>query len=204
MDKLINNLKRHDISHETLDAMKKVDRIKFIPINKIESRKKAYEDTALSIGYDVTISQPSLVGKMIDMLNLDTINHVLELGTGSAYNAAIIGKLVPYGKVITVERVKPLAVRAKKLLTQKNIQVIIGDATNIKYKHPFDRIIVTAEFLNKREIEEFVIKYAAKFSMCVFPYNGWLWKIIKCDDKIVFSDRIFQVRFVPVLSGIKQ
>lgn len=84
MNSLIKYLGQHDISKETLSAMKKTDRKKFIPEEQIQSRKRAYEDTALFIGHNVTISQPSLVGKMIDLLH---INDILELETGLAYNA---------------------------------------------------------------------------------------------------------------------
>jgi len=198
MNKLIKHLEKQGISEDTLTAMKKTDRIKFIPLTS--SRERAYEDTALSIGYDVTISQPSLVGRMIDLLQIDSINNILELGTGSAYNASIISKLIPYGHLTTVERVKALGERAKKSLRDKNVTVIIGDATNIKYKHRFDRIIITAEFLSEKYIRKFMNDYAALFAICVFPYDGWLWRYTKCGDSLI-KEKIMQVRFVPVLEG---
>lgn len=201
MNSLIAKIR--DVSPQTLSAMKKIDRINFIPEKQKISRQRAYEDTALSIGYDVTISQPSLVGKMIDLLELDSINHVLELGTGSAYNAAIISELIPYGHLTTVERVKCLAKRAKKILEYNdNVSVKEGDASSIKYKHKFDRIIVTAEFLDRDMVLNFIKNNAAHFCIIVFPYQGILWKVVKCGDKIDWN-KMLSVRFVPVLKGMK-
>lgn len=186
------------VSPATYLAMKNTDRVKYV---LPEFKSFAYEDRPLSIGYDVTISQPSLVGKMIDYLQVESISNILEVGTGSAYNAAIMSKLVPYGSLTTVERVRPLASRAKKLLTNsKNITVISGDALTIKYKHSFDRIIATAEFLDESSMKKFLNENAAFFCIAVFPMRGKLWRMIKCGEYIT-TESLLSVRFVPVLEG---
>jgi len=206
MKKLLQVLQNENISKETLEAIKKTNRIKFIPEDKPESIERAYEDTALSIGHNVTISQPSLVGKMIDLLQIEPTNNILELGTGSSYNAAIMSKLLRSGfgggTLTTVERVKVLANRAKKLLSEKNIKVIAGDALNVKYSHKFDRIIATAEFLDQKQIETFVKSNSNLFCICVYPFEGWLWKMVKCGDAVK-TNKLLRVRFVPVLTGLK-
>ena len=172
---LIRYISKKKISKQTLVAMAKINRINYIPKNLIESRKRAYWNIPLSIGHKVTISQPSLVGQMIDFLKIEPMNNILEIGTGSSYNASIISELLPYGYLTTVERIVSLGQRAKKILKfKKNVQVIIGDAMNIKYLHPFDRIIVTAEFLDIQNVKFMLTKLAADFSICVFPVKNTL------------------------------
>ena len=201
---LVKYIIKAGVSKETAKAMEKIDRIKYIPEKFKDSREHAYWDTPQSIGDEVTISQPSLVGKMIDYLNLQSMNNVLELGTGSAYNADILSQLLPYGHLTTVERVVKLGKRAKKLLkSRKNVTVIIGDAMEQKYSHPFDRIIVTAEFLDIDQVDKMIDKIAGDFCILVFPYHGNLLRITKCAGKSVNVEELLQVRFVPVLEGKK-
>ena len=96
-------------SPRVLDAMRKVPRHEFVP----EAwRAGAYEDTPLPIGYDQTISQPYIVAYMSEALELDPSHRVLEIGTGSGYQAAILGELAK--DVFTIEIVEPLAVRARQ------------------------------------------------------------------------------------------
>lgn len=93
-----------------------------------------------------------------------------------------------------------MGIRAKTLLPTKTT-IIVGDATKVKYKHRFDRIIVTAEFLNEAHIKKFVNEHASTFAICIFPFDGWLWKIVKCDKKL-YQEKVMRVKFVPVLEGI--
>jgi len=126
-----------------LDAMRKVPREKFMPKNMQGS---AYVDGAMPIGEDQTISQPYMVAIMTEKLGLKGGEKVLEIGTGSGYQAAIIAEIA--GKVFTIEVVKALADRTRRLLDEmgyKNVDVIEGDGTLGLPKHaPFDAIIVTA------------------------------------------------------------
>nr|QBK86778.1 MAG: protein-L-isoaspartate(D-aspartate) O-methyltransferase [Marseillevirus LCMAC103] len=194
-------LRAQRISPETVKIMARVDRRQFVPRSRWAA---AYVDRPLSIGYGVTISQPSLVGKMVDYLRLEPISTVLELGTGSAYNARIIADLVPFGRLTTVERVSPLAARAKRRFAGRhNVTVVEGDATAARFGHPFDRIVATAEFLNRAQMARLVEKNAAFFCIAVYPYKGVLWRMVKCGRRVT-TQRLMRVRFVPVLSGTRQ
>jgi protein-L-isoaspartate(D-aspartate) O-methyltransferase len=126
-----------------LDAMRKVPRHLFVPEF---IRHSAYDDIALPIGDDQTISQPYMVAVMTELLELKGFEKVLEVGTGSGYQAAILAELA--GEVYTIERFSALADMARKRLTNigyKNVYVMVGDGTKgLEEKAPFDRIIVTA------------------------------------------------------------
>ena len=125
-----------------LAAMAKVPREEFVPA---EARAASYEDGPLPIGHDQTISQPYIVAFMTEQLRLSSTDRVLEIGTGSGYQAAILAELA--GEVYTIEIVAPLAQSAEAALQRlgyKNVHVKLGDG----YKGwpenaPFDAIIVT-------------------------------------------------------------
>jgi len=124
-------------------AMRQVPRHRFVPERY---SLFAYIDGPLSIGYSQTISQPSLVAEMTDQLKLRKTDKVLEIGTGSGYQAAILCELVD--QVFTVEIVEPLARRAEQTLAElgyKNIRVRVADGyLGWPEEAPFDAIIVTA------------------------------------------------------------
>lgn len=126
-----------------LAAMRKVPRHLFVPEF---IRHSAYEDMALPIGENQTISQPYMVAIMTELLELKGDEKVLEIGTGSGYQAAILAELAK--EVYTIERFPSLAEEATKRLTElgyNNVYVIVGDGTiGLEEKSPFDRIIVTA------------------------------------------------------------
>jgi protein-L-isoaspartate(D-aspartate) O-methyltransferase len=127
----------------TINAMRKVQRHLFVPP---ELSAFAYRDHPLSIGYGQTISQPYIVAYMTDALALSPDDKVLEIGTGSGYQAAILAEIV--AEVVTIEIVEPLALAAKNLLENlgyKNVTVIAGDGyKGYPERAPFDAIIVTA------------------------------------------------------------
>ena len=127
----------------TLRAMTNVPREKFVPKELIN---KAYDDRPLPIGHGQTISQPFIVGFMTQQLQPKATDRVLEIGTGSGYQAAILGELV--AEVYTIEIVRPLAQQAEALLRElgyKNVHVKAGDGYKGWPEHaPFDAIIVTA------------------------------------------------------------
>src|SRR2546423_9452921 len=149
-------LKPRGIKDErVLAAMAKVPREEFIPI---DARADAYEDGPLPIGYSQTISQPYIVAFMTEQLRPNPTDRVLEIGTGSGYQAAVLAELV--AEVYTIEIIEPLAQRAEtdlKRLGYKNVTVRAGDG----YKGwpeaaPFDAIIVTcaAEHVPQPLVEE--------------------------------------------------
>lgn len=126
-----------------LAAMRHVPRHRFIPA---AYSSMAYEDGPLPIGHDQTISQPSLVATMTEALTLKRTDRVLEIGTGSGYQAAILAELVD--EVRTIEIVEPLAHQAEQTLMQlgyRNVRVRVGDGyLGWPEEAPFDAIIVTA------------------------------------------------------------
>jgi protein-L-isoaspartate(D-aspartate) O-methyltransferase len=125
-----------------LEAMASVPRHEFVPQ---QVRKFAYRDQPLPIGYGVTISQPFVVAFMTEQLDPKPAERVLEIGTGSGYQAAILSRLV--AEVYTIEIVKPLAERAAatlKCLGYNNVEMLTGDGYNGWPAYaPFDSIIVT-------------------------------------------------------------
>lgn len=131
------------ISEAILDAMRATERHLFVPERY---RSFAYADRPLPIGHGQTISQPLVVAVMIDLARTEADDTVLEIGTGSGYQAAVLGRLVK--KVCTVEIVEPLAERAARLLERlrlHNVQVRIGDGyQGWRQCAPFDAVIVTA------------------------------------------------------------
>lgn len=126
-----------------LDAMRRIPRHRFIPR---ESQAHAYEDHPVPIGYGQTISQPYMVAVMTEMLELEPGDRVLEIGTGSAYQAAVLAELA--AEVISIERNEHLAECARDCLRQlgyANVTVIDGDGTlGYPPRAPYDAIIVTA------------------------------------------------------------
>ncbi|MBN1597105.1 MAG: protein-L-isoaspartate(D-aspartate) O-methyltransferase [Bacteroidales bacterium] len=131
------------VSESVLNAMRTVPRHEFVPPDRA---KYAYNDYPLAIGYGQTISQPYIVAYMTEALNLEKEDVILEVGTGSGYQAAVLAELVK--EVHTIEIIRPLGERAKVTLSAlgyKNVHVYIGDGYNgIKSKAPFDAIMVTA------------------------------------------------------------
>jgi protein-L-isoaspartate(D-aspartate) O-methyltransferase len=147
-EKLIEHIKSYGYlkSKELEKALREIPRHLFVPEN---IRKLSYRDTPLSIGFGQTISQPSTVVIMTEALEVKEGNKILEVGTGSGWQAAILGKLVgEKGSVYTVEVNPQLVEFARENLKKvgmKNVKVFEGDgSTGLKKHAPFDRIIVTA------------------------------------------------------------
>ncbi|KPK65064.1 MAG: hypothetical protein AMK73_04050 [Planctomycetes bacterium SM23_32] len=140
-----NQLRRNGIGDErVLAAMDKVPRELFVPPRR---RYDAYCDGALAIGSGQTISQPYMVALMTELLHLRGEERVLEVGTGSGYQAAVLAELSAH--VYTVERLPELSERARRLLCDElgygNISFRVGDGTlGWPEEAPFDRVIVTA------------------------------------------------------------
>lgn len=147
-EKLIEGIKCLEYlkSKNIEDSLRKYKRELFVPV---DLKHQAYRDFPLSIGFNQTISQPSTVVAMTEALEVKKGQRILEIGTGSGWQAAILSDLVgEKGFVYTIEIIKELAEFAKnniKKLGIKNIEVITGDGSlGLREKAPFDRIIVTA------------------------------------------------------------
>ena len=132
-------------TQKVVDAMLKVPRELFVPE---EIRESAYADCPLPIGGGQTISAPHMVAIMTEKLQLEVDSIVLEVGSGSGYQAAVIAEIAKNGFVYTIERVPSLVGYAKNNLSccgLRNVEVIPSDGTlGFKEKAPYDRIIVTA------------------------------------------------------------
>jgi len=126
-----------------LEAMRKVPRHAFVPR---ELQEKAYDDGALAIAMEQTISQPYMVALMTQLLDVEGGHTVLEVGTGSGYQSAILAELA--GKVVTIERHRELSHRSKVIcarLGYDNIEFRVGDGTlGCPEGAPYDRILITA------------------------------------------------------------
>ena len=148
-----------------LAAMQKVPRHRFVLPQDID---RAYGDHPLPIGYGQTISQPYMVALMTEALKPEAENKVLEIGTGSGYQAAILSRLC--GSVYTVERLGVLAARARKVLDELgifNVHIRIGDGTRGYAKDaPYDRIIVTA---SAPHVPEALVEQLAPGGILVIP-----------------------------------
>lgn len=140
---LVRHLARHISDQRVLRVMADVPREIFLPL---ELRGMAYDDKPLPIGHGQTISQPYIVGIMTQALKLSGVEKVLELGTGSGYQACILSHLA--SQVVTVERVAALAEQARKTLGDRgcrNVEVrLAGETLGCQERSPYDAIIVTA------------------------------------------------------------
>jgi protein-L-isoaspartate(D-aspartate) O-methyltransferase len=132
-------------SDAVIAAMGKVERHLFVPD---EMRESAYEDCPQPIGFNQTISAPHMVAIMTELLDVQPASRILEIGTGSGYQAAILSELAHRGKVVTVERVPELVEHVRKVFSSGgyvNVDVRIGDGSlGFPEYAPYDRIIVTA------------------------------------------------------------
>ena len=163
-------------------------------------RADAYLDEPLPIGFGQTISQPTTVAIMTQAIEPDSGQKILEIGTGSGYQAAILSELVgPKGKVYTLERIKELALFAKKNLKDyKNVLAIHTDGTKGYAKAaPYDRIIVTAA---ASELPMAIFKQLKEKGIMVIPIEDHLFKITKQKGKPVMED-LGLFAFVPLVAG---
>lgn len=142
---LFSSLRRSIRSKSVLRAMQRVPREVFVPI---EERHLAYLDIPLAIGEGQTISQPYIVALITEALRLQPGDKVLEVGTGSGYQAAVLAEMVPQGKVVTVEVVRRLAQRARDTLSDLGYKnVLVEDASEdlgCPERGAYDAIVVSA------------------------------------------------------------
>ena len=182
-----------------ISAMRKVDRHLFVPALL---RWRAYEDGPLPIGHGQTISQPYIVAFMTEALDLNSDDVVLEIGTGSGYQAAILAEIAK--QVYTIEILKPLADQSRERLKElgyANIKVKHGDGYLGWPEHaPFDKIIVTAA---PDEIPMELVRQLKVGGKMVIPVGSLfqeLYLITKTEDGFT-KKAILPVRFVPMVKG---
>ena len=183
---------------ETLSALKKVDRHRFVPEHL---RHMAYEDRPLPIGEGQTISQPYIVAFMTQALDLKETDRVLEIGTGSGYQAAVLAEIVEH--VYTIEIIESLGLGAKEALGKAgytNIDVKIGDGFKGWPEHaPFDAIMVTAA---PTDIPAPLKEQLAEGGTMIIPV-GQAWEqeliVLEKKDGQLHEKKSLPVRFVPMV-----
>jgi protein-L-isoaspartate(D-aspartate) O-methyltransferase len=202
-DRLVQRLRDQGIkSVDVLDRIRNLPRHIFVD-EALSSR--AYEDTALPIGFGQTISQPYIVARMTEaLLEGGPLQNVLEIGTGCGYQTAVLAGLV--GKISTIERIEPLLKRAKERLKDlgiKNVRFRHGDGTaGWATQGPFDGILVAAAPLRVPEALLEQLALGGRLIMPVGPEGQQeLIRFTKREQKI---DRVSlgPVSFVPLLGGV--
>jgi len=199
--RLILELREAGISDtKILSAIEKIPREKFIPEN---FRNQAYDNLALPIGDNQTISQPFVVAKMTQLLEIHQNHKILEIGTGSGYQSAILSKLAR--RVYTIERIKNLLIKAEKVFEDLQISNIVSKYAdgNLGWKEqiPFDRIIITAA---TNQISNEISSQIHEGGIIVSPMVNNNKQIImkyKKINNVLISEVFDDVLFVPNLSG---
>lgn len=200
MQAMINLLRQQGIKDDrVLDAIASIPRENFV--DEALSHQ-AYDDRSLPIGSGQTISQPYIVAKMTELLRLTPTAKVLEIGTGSGYQTAVLAKLVDH--VCSVERIKSLQWNTKRRLKQLDIH-------NISTRHgngwqgwpergPFDGIIVTAA---ASEVPQSLLEQLADKGRLVLPVgkNRQTLQLIERDGDNFITTNIGEVKFVPLVDG---
>jgi protein-L-isoaspartate(D-aspartate) O-methyltransferase len=180
-----------------LAAMGKVPREEFVPPNE---RAASYSDGPLLIGYEQTISQPYIVAFMTEQLRLQPADRVLEVGTGSGYQAAILAQLV--AEVYTIEILEPLAKTAEETLARrgyKNVHVKVGDGYKGWPEHaPFDAIIVTCA---PEHVPQPLVNQMKEGGRMIIPVGNYLAQELYLLEKAnggMRQSAVLPVRFVPM------
>lgn len=199
------SLRRRGISNAAvLRAMEEVPRDYFV---SRDMASVAYEDQALPIACGQTISQPYVVAYMTEQLEVRPHDRVLEIGTGSGYQAAVLSKLAR--EVVSIERYRTLADAARKRFDElgiRNIEVLTGDGFSGAPQHaPFERIVVTAA---AEEIPQSLVDQLAEGGIMVLPLgpHDGVQKIVKLTrtGQSLSRQDLIPVRFVPLLPGQAQ
>ena len=184
-----------------LEAMGTVPRHCFVPE---ASRKEAYDDRPLPIGNDQTISQPYIVAFMTQALKLGNKDRVLEIGTGSGYQAAVLSQIV--AEVYTIEIIESLARSATALfqtLEYQNIHTRVGDgALGWPGQAPFDAIILTAA---PPRVPESLIAQLKVGGRMILPVGEWYQELVLIEklETDIRQTRLIPVRFVPMTGRVQ-
>jgi len=182
-----------------LAALREVPRERFVPPSE---RDAAYADVPLPIGHGQTISQPYVVAAMTEALRPEPGDRVLEVGTGSGYQAAVLARLVK--RVYTIEIVPELAAGARRALAElgvSNVEVFVGDGyRGLPAEAPFDGILVTAA---PPEVPQPLVDQLAVGGRLVVPVGSYDQdlRVLERRPDGVTSETLFPVRFVPLVRG---
>ena len=203
-ERLIQRLMEQGITHfEVLEAIRSVPRHFFVDEALAH---RSYEDTALPIGYGQTLSQPYMVAKMSELaLAAGRPKKVLELGSGSGYQTAILASLVD--EVCAIERIKPLLDRARKQLRSLKIR-------NVRWRHgdglegwtaeaPFDLILGAAA---PEHLPQTLLEQLAPGGRLILPVGGRRQQLmmVTATEEGFLEEAVEQVNFVPMVSGVSR
>jgi protein-L-isoaspartate(D-aspartate) O-methyltransferase len=194
-----DQLKRRNLRDQrVLDSMAAIPRHLFVPE---EQRHLAYIDAPLPIGKGQTISQPYIVALMTELLELGKQDRVLEIGTGSGYQAAILSQVA--GEVFTIERIPELAKRAEKVLADlgiENVRVLTGDGSEGLVQHmPYNGIIVTAA---APEVPKPLEQQLAQGGRLVVPVGSRMGQVLEVWQRRgeeMVCEKMAPVAFVPLI-----
>ena len=181
-----------------IEAMLKVPRELFVPP---EQRPFAYDDGPLPIGFGQTISQPYIVAFMTEKLEVKKGDKVLEVGTGSGYQAAILAEMGC--QVYTIEIIEELSLRARKVIESlgyRNVHFKVGDGYEGWEEHaPYDAIIVTAAPPYIPEKLKQQLKIGGRMVLPVGEYYQYLYRITRTGEKDFRVEKLIPVSFVPMV-----
>ncbi|MCK5074805.1 MAG: protein-L-isoaspartate(D-aspartate) O-methyltransferase [Calditrichia bacterium] len=192
---------KYNVTDEkVLEAIGNVPRHRFV---EISLKSQAYHNAALPIGFAQTISRPSTVALMTELLEVKGDEKVLEIGTGSGYQAAVLAEIGC--RVFTMERIKGLYERTRKLLEELNYYNVIPHLADggrgWPSEAPFDRIIITASV---HLFDDIIFAQLAENGIMVAPVGKGekqeLFKFIRKDNKI-YDYKVTDAHFVPLLNG---
>jgi protein-L-isoaspartate(D-aspartate) O-methyltransferase len=196
-----DQIERRDVrDKKVLKAMQNVPRHEFVPDHL---KKYAYADEPLPIGEDQTISQPYIVAYMTEYLNLEPNHKVLEIGTGSGYQAAVLAEIID--TVYTIEIVEVLATRAKQTLERigyENVFVKGGDGYKGWPEHaPFDAIIITAA---PTKIPQPLLQQLKVGGHMILPLGDYSQELVLIEkrENDYKQEKLLPVRFVPMTGEI--
>ena len=205
IDRMIEKIKSHSESNEInpriFQVLRRIPRHKFVEHSpkSIEDLDIGYADIPRPIGFGQTISQPFIVAYMTDKLDVQPSHRVLEIGTGSGYQAAVLSQLC--SKVFTVERIEPLLNKTLPILSvYKNIVGKVGNGyKGWKENAPYDRIMVTAMSEN---IPLELVSQLKENGKMIIPYNGVLNLLTKVRGTEYEKEELIGVRFVPLVNEV--
>ena len=187
-ESLIDKLKQQGVQEHIIDAFAQVDRTKFMA-----QAAYAYQDNAFPIGHGQTISQPSTIAFMLQLLDIQPQHKVLEIGSGSGYVLALLSHLAKH--VYGVERIKELVQTAKQRI---DVPIIHDDGSKgVPQYAPYDRILVSAAY---KESPIHLTAQLKESSIIVSSVDESIVKITKKDGQIT-QEEYHGFRFVPIVSG---
>ena len=195
-------INRKELDGRVISAMGRVERHRFVPENQVSS---AYENRPLPIGHGQTISQPYIVALMSDLVNIEPGDKVIEVGTGSGYQAAVLAEMG--ADVFSVEIVKPLAEQAARRLAELGYSTITTREDDGYYgwekEAPFDAIVVTAA---ASHVPPPLLRQLKKGGTMIIPVGGrfmvqQLVLVTKDEAGGISARQILPVRFVPLTGG---